>query len=85
GSVYGRVGKLSEAERALHTAIQFDPTLSKAHLELVNLYLREKRTPEAIAELKFFLKTFPSDPMAPQVRQVLSRLEGPTPQASKSQ
>ena len=85
GSVYGRVGKLSEAERALHTAIQFDPTLSKAHLELVNLYLRQKRTPEAMSELRFFLKTFPADPMVPQARQVLSRLQGPAPQASKSQ
>ena len=85
GSVYGRVGKLSEAERALHDAIQFDPGLSRAHLELVNLYLREKRAPEAISELRFFLKTFPADPMVPQARQVLSRLEGPAPQASKSQ
>lgn len=78
GSVYGRVGKPNEAERALHTAIQFDATLSNAHLGLVNLYLNQKRTAEAIAELRSFLKTFPADPMAPQARQVLTRLEGPT-------
>jgi tetratricopeptide (TPR) repeat protein len=84
GSAYRRAGRLPEAERALHDAIQFDATLSRAHLELVNLYLRQKRTPEAIGELKFFLKTFPADAMAPQARQILSRLEGPA-QASKPQ
>lgn len=86
GSAYGRGGRLPEAERALHDAITFDATLSNAHLELVNLYLRQKRTPEAIGELKFFLKTFPADPMAPQARQVLTRLEGaPLQPAFKSQ
>lgn len=76
GSVYNRVGKLTEAERELHSALQFDATLSSAHLELVNLFLTQKRTQEAIAELKVFLKSFPADPFAPQARQVLSRLEG---------
>lgn len=86
GSVYGRVGKLSEAERALHNAIQFDPTLANAHLELVNLYLNQKRNPEAIAELKSFLKSFPVDPLAPQARHVLSRLEGaPLPPVANPQ
>ena len=76
GSVYDRMGKPNEAEHNLRSAIEFDATLSSAHLELVNLYLSQKRTPEAIAELKAFLKSFPADPFAPQARQVLSRLEG---------
>lgn len=85
GSVYSRLGRLPEAERALHDAIQFDPSLSRPHLELVNLYLREKRAQEAIIELKFFLKSFPADPLVPGVRQVLARLEGASQQVSKSQ
>ncbi len=76
GSVYDRMGKLPEAERALHDALVIDPSLSRAYLELVNLYLREKRTTEAIGELKFFLKSFPADPLVPKAQQVLSRLEG---------
>ncbi len=76
GSVYDRMGKLREAERALHDALVIDPSLSRAYLELVNLYLREKRTTEAIGELKFFLKSFPADPLVPKAQQVLSRLEG---------
>jgi len=86
GSACYRAGRLAEAERALHDAITFDPTLSRAHLELVNLYLQQKRTPEAVGELRVFLKAFPSDPMATHARQVLSRLEGTPPQpVSKSQ
>ena len=84
GSLYGRVGKLPEAERALHDAILFDPSLSRAYLELVNLYVREKRTTEAIGELKFFLKSFPADPLVPKAQQVLSRLEGSVQPVSKT-
>jgi type IV pilus assembly protein PilF len=84
GSVYGRMGKLPEAERALHDAILFDPSLSRAYLELVNLYVREKRTTEAIGELKFFLKSFPADPLVPKAQQVLSRLEASVQPVSKT-
>jgi tetratricopeptide (TPR) repeat protein len=84
GSVYGRMGKLPEAERALHDAIQFEPSLSRAYLEMVNLYLRQKRTTEAIGELKSFLKSFPADPLAPKAQQVLSRIEGSGQPVSKA-
>jgi tetratricopeptide (TPR) repeat protein len=75
GSVYSRMGKLPEAERSLHDAIQFDPSLSGAHLELVNLYLRQQRAQEAISELKSFLKLFPESPLVPKARETLARLE----------
>ena len=81
GSVYDRMGKLPEAERALHDALLIDPSLSRAYLALVNLYVREKRTTDAIGELKFFLKSFPADPLAPKAQQVLSRLEGSAPRS----
>jgi tetratricopeptide (TPR) repeat protein len=85
GSVHARMGKLPEAERTLHEAIQFDSALARPHLELVNLYLRQKRTAEAISELKFFIKSYPSDPLAPKAQQVLSRLEGNAQQVAKTQ
>ena len=37
------LGKLPEAEQALHDALLIDPSLSRAYLALVNLYVREKR------------------------------------------
>src|SRR5438874_6879078 len=56
GSVYECLRRMPEAERALRDAIRLDPSLARAHLELVNLYLRERRTSDAVAELKYFLK-----------------------------
>jgi TolA-binding protein len=44
-------------------------------LELVNLYLAEKRKTDAVAELRDFIKTFPDDPMAPKAKQVLEKLQ----------
>lgn len=75
GSVYARLGKLKEAEQALQEALKFDPRMAKAHLELVNVYLAEKNQPQAIAQLKQFLKAAPNDPLSPKVKQVLDRLE----------
>ena len=75
GSIYERMGKLREAEQALQEALQLDPRMAKAHLELVNVYLAEKNQPQAIAQLKQFLKVAPSDPLAPRVKEVLKRLE----------
>jgi tetratricopeptide (TPR) repeat protein len=74
GSISERLGKFPEAERALRQALQLDPKMSRVHLELVNLYLAQKKTPEASDELKAFLKDSPDDPLAPKVRQMLLKL-----------
>ena len=59
----------------LRQSLQNDSSMSKARLELVNLYLQEHRNDEAITELKTFLKSSPNDPFAAKAQQVLSRLE----------
>ncbi len=79
GTLYGRTGNLPECERSLREALRLDPTMSKPHLELVNLYLHQQRTADAITELRQFVEVFPTDPMAPQAKEVLARLEGPAP------
>jgi predicted Zn-dependent protease len=66
---------MREAQQALQEALQLDPRMVKAHLELVNVYLAGKNQPEAIAQLKQFLKAAPNDPLAPRVKEVLKRLE----------
>jgi Flp pilus assembly protein TadD len=76
GSLYVRLGRLEEAEKALLTALQNDRSMSKVHLELVNLYLREDQPDKAVSQLNTFLKLFPKDPLAPQARTVLARLQG---------
>jgi len=74
GSVYEQQARMPEAEQALQDAIRLDPGLARAHLQLVNLYLRQKRNSDAIGELRFFLKNFPSDHLAPHAKEVLQRL-----------
>lgn len=83
GSVYERLGKMREAQQALQEALQLDSRMVKAHLELVNVYLADKNQPEAIAQLKQFLKAAPNDPLAPRVKEVLKRLEKTTVSVSR--
>lgn len=75
GTIYERLGRFPEAEQTLRQALELDASMSKVHLELVNLYLAQNKRPEATAELHTFLKAFPNDPMAPKVKEVLKRLE----------
>jgi tetratricopeptide (TPR) repeat protein len=74
GTVYSRTGKEEQAENALKHALTIDPSMSKAHLELANLFLQHQDNAGAISELKAFLKASPEDSFAPKARQVLDRL-----------
>jgi tetratricopeptide (TPR) repeat protein len=76
GSVYSHTGRPELAEKSLQSALQLDPKMSQAYLQLVNLYLQQKRTPEAIAELEAYLKAFPDSPLSPKARETLKRLQG---------
>jgi TolA-binding protein len=78
GTVFSRVGDRAHAERLLRESVETDSNMSKARLELVNLYLQENRNNEAITELRAFLKAEPMDPFAPRAQQVLQRLEAQT-------
>lgn len=75
GSVLVRKGNAREAEKRFRAALNDDPALANAHLALVNLYLRENRSPEAIAELSLFLKQSPDSPFAPHARELLRKLQ----------
>jgi tetratricopeptide (TPR) repeat protein len=83
GSVLERSGKLSDAERALQRALELDPKMPRPRLELVNLYLRERRPADAISQLHQFLQVAPKDPFAPQARDVLKKLESANPSSRK--
>jgi tetratricopeptide (TPR) repeat protein len=75
GLLYSRTARPELAEKSLQSALQLDPKMSQAYLQLVNLYLQEKRTPEAISQLETYLKTFPDSPLSPKVRETLKRLQ----------
>lgn len=79
GSLLRQVGKFIDAERVLRQALNADPSLSRAHLELVNLYRQQNRKEDVVTELEAFLKLYPADPLAPQVKDTLNRLGVPAP------
>jgi len=76
GSMYSHTNRPELAEKSLRTALQYDPKMSQASLQLVNLYLQQKRESDAITELESYLKAFPDTPFAPQARDLLKRLQG---------
>lgn len=76
GLLYSRLGKLDLAEKGLQSALQLDPKMAQVYLQLVNLYLQQKRTPEAISELEAYLKAFPDSPLSSKARETLKRLQG---------
>jgi tetratricopeptide (TPR) repeat protein len=78
GSLYSRTGRPELAEKSLQSALLVDPKMSQVHLQLVNLYLQQKRTTEAKAELESYLKAFPDSPSSPKARDLLKRLQGDT-------
>ena len=85
GLLNSRVGKLELAEKSLQHALQLDPKMQQAYLQLVNLYLQQKRTPEAIAQLEEYLKAFPDAPLSPKARESLKRLQAETSTATVPQ
>ena len=81
GSLISAAGDSVQAEKELQRSLDLDPKLAKAHLALVNLYLRQKRDTEAVTELQAFLKVLPNDPLAPKVREVLKKLQSNSAEA----
>ena len=75
GLLYSRTGRLELAEKSLQSALQLDPKMSQACLQLVNLYMQQKRTPEAISQLETYLKAFPDSPYSPKAQETLKRLQ----------
>jgi len=76
GRLYSLTARPELAEKSLQSALQLDPKMAEAYLQLVNLYLQQKRKPEAIAELETYLKSFPDSSFSPKVRDLLKRLQG---------
>jgi tetratricopeptide (TPR) repeat protein len=75
GLLYTRTARPELAEKSLQRALQLDPKMPQPYLQLVNLYLQEKRAPDAIAELEAYLKVFPDSQFSPKARESLKRLQ----------
>jgi len=77
GALLRQSGRFIDAERVLRQALVADPSLSAAHLELVNLYRQQERKSDLIAELQLFLRQFPDDRLAPRAKDMLLKLGVP--------
>jgi tetratricopeptide (TPR) repeat protein len=78
GLLYSHTARPELAEKSLQSALQLDPRMSQAYLQLVNLYLQQKRTPEAIGQLEAYVKAFPDSAYSQKARETLKRLQGNT-------
>ncbi len=83
GLVYGHTGRPELAERSLQSALQLDAKMSQAYLELVNIYLQQRRTAEAADQLETYLKQFPDSTFSPKARALLKRLRPESTPAAK--
>ncbi len=75
GSLLMKRGNTREAEQQFRAALNDDPGLANAHLALVNLYMRQNRREDAVAELSLFLKHSPESNFAPQAHDLLRKLQ----------
>jgi tetratricopeptide (TPR) repeat protein len=64
GILYNQTGRNAEAERALWSAYQDDPTNSLSYQGLVGLYISTQQYPKAINLLEKWIQTNPSDQVA---------------------
>jgi predicted Zn-dependent protease len=79
GTMDIHLGKLPQAEGWLRQAIQLDPMMAQARLQLVNLLLQQGRKGDAVAQLHDFLSAFPEGPFSGKAKDLLKRLQVPQP------
>ena len=75
GTLYSNTGRPELAEKSLLDALRLDPAMSQVYLQLVNLYLQQKRNSDAISQLEAYLKAFPNTPFSQRARDLLKRLQ----------
>ena len=84
GSLNLRLGKFDSAEAALKRAIQLNPAMPQARLQLVNALMREKKMTDAAGVLHDFLAAFPDSQYTPQAKSLLQKLQTSPAAAAQS-
>jgi len=85
GSLQARTARYAEADKELHEALKLDATMWQAHLQLVSLYLQQRRRQDAIDQLQTFVKAFPSTPAASKAKELLHTLRSESGPAQQPQ
>jgi len=77
---YSATGRWQEAAPLAETAVKELPDFAPAHVVLANIRLKQRNGPAALHEYQEYLRLAPEGPMAPQVRDVVARLQSALPQ-----
>jgi tetratricopeptide (TPR) repeat protein len=64
GAIYGREGRLDEAEEQFQRALELQPALAEAHANLASVYGRRGEIDRAVAELEIALQHDPNSILA---------------------
>ena len=77
---YSATGRWQEAAPLVEATVKELPDLATAHVMLANIRLKQRNGPAALHEYQEYLRLAPDGPMAPQVRDVVAKLQGALPQ-----
>ena len=76
---YSATGRWQEAAPLAEAAVKELPDLAAAHVVLANIRLKQRNAPAALHEYQEYLRLEPDGPMAPQVRDVVAKLQSALP------
>lgn len=69
GQSYWGAEDWAKAEASLRRALELHWDFPRLHLLLISVLALQEKYPDTLAQMETFLKLFPQDPFAPQVRQ----------------
>ena len=72
---YWAMGRWQDAAPLAESAVKALPDLAPAHVLLANIRLRQRNAPGALEEYQAYLKLEPDGPMAPQVREMVAKIQ----------
>jgi tetratricopeptide (TPR) repeat protein len=76
---YWALGRWQEAAPYAMDSVKEQPQLAAAHVLLGNIRLKQHNPDGALAEYQEYLRLAPDGPMAPQVREIVTKLQGSSP------
>jgi Flp pilus assembly protein TadD len=76
---YSATGRWQQAAPLLEAVVKGQPDLAAAHVLLANVRLKQRNGPAALHEYQEYLRLEPDGPMAPQVRDMVAKLQSALP------
>lgn len=76
---YSATGRWQEAAPLVEATVKDLPDLAPPHVLLANIRLKQRNGPAALHEYQEYLRLEPEGPMAPQVRDVVAKLQSALP------